>query len=272
MALRAGYYGLKKKFIEKVIGLPAIKSIGSGLALNSSTGELSATGIDVSVVGNPEEAATAGDLTKLQIGSDIFNVPDTTYSNATTSEAGLMSAADKEKLDGLEDVTGNPSGTAAAGDLTKLQIGDDIFNVPDTTYSNATTTEAGLMSADDKTALNGLTTPESISVSEVTGLTAYELSDSATAVYRIGRMVFVRFNLKSLTVDNPPSGQSWIDVIEGLPRPLYNVNLTLVSGKTTGNDAQIFIPNVGANYNLQARGGSPNDVYFVSFSYIAAQP
>ena len=43
MSLRAGYYGLKKMFKDKVINLPAIKSIGSGLTL-SSAGELSATG------------------------------------------------------------------------------------------------------------------------------------------------------------------------------------------------------------------------------------
>ena len=102
MALRAGYYGLKKKLLEKVTGIPAIKSIGSGLALNSSTGELSATGVEVSIEGNPEGEATAGNLTKLQIGNDIFNVPDTTYSNATTENAGLMSAADKTKLNGLD--------------------------------------------------------------------------------------------------------------------------------------------------------------------------
>lgn len=216
MALRSGYKGFKKLINGLKVLRPGVLGIdiGTGLAIGQD-GKLNVTGVDVTVAGNPEEAATAGDL-------------------------------------------------------TKLQIGDDIFNVPDTTYSNATTTEAGLMSASDKTALNGLTTSQSITVSEVTGLTAYELSDSATAVYQIGKMVFVRFNLKSLTEDGAPSGRSWIDVIEGLPRPLYNVNLTLVSGKTTGNDAQIFIPNVGNNYNLQARGGTPNDVYFVLFSYIAA--
>lgn len=44
MALRAGYYGLKKKLLEKVNFLPGIKSIGDGLSLNDTTGVLSAIG------------------------------------------------------------------------------------------------------------------------------------------------------------------------------------------------------------------------------------
>ena len=43
MALRAGYYGIKKKILEKVNALPGIKTIGTGLSL-SSAGVLSATG------------------------------------------------------------------------------------------------------------------------------------------------------------------------------------------------------------------------------------
>lgn len=42
MALRAGYYGIKKKILEKVNALPGIKTIGTGLSL-SSNGVLSAS-------------------------------------------------------------------------------------------------------------------------------------------------------------------------------------------------------------------------------------
>lgn len=42
----------------------------------------------------------------ITIGQDgTINATDTTYENATTTEAGLMSAADKTKLDGLEELT-----------------------------------------------------------------------------------------------------------------------------------------------------------------------
>lgn len=108
MALRAGYYGLKQKLFEKVLGLPAIKSIGDGLSLNSSTGVLSATGGGgTTVVANPEGTATE-DLEKLQVGTDIYGIPEGT------------------------EVTANPSGTATA-DLKKLQVGDTIYGISDTT-------------------------------------------------------------------------------------------------------------------------------------------
>lgn len=75
MALRAGYYGLKKKLLEKVNALPGIKSIGDGLSLNSTTGVLSATGGGgTTVVANPEGEASAN-LTKLEVGETIYGIP-----------------------------------------------------------------------------------------------------------------------------------------------------------------------------------------------------
>ena len=105
MALRAGYYGLKKKLLEKVNALPGIKSIGDGLSLNSNTGVLSATGGGggTTVVANPEEEATT-DLTKLQVESTIYGIPEGT------------------------EVEANPSGTATT-DLTKLQVGSTIYGI-----------------------------------------------------------------------------------------------------------------------------------------------
>ena len=95
MALRAGYFGLKSENVKKVKDLPAITDIGDGLTLADDGTLTSDAG---SVVANPEGSATAGNLTKLKIGENIYNVPDTTYSNATTTTDGLMSASDKVKL------------------------------------------------------------------------------------------------------------------------------------------------------------------------------
>lgn len=135
---------------------------------------------------------------------------DTTYSDATQSAAGLMSAADKTKLDGVatgatantgtitgitmngaskgtsgvvdlgtvvtahQDISGKVSGPASStanhvatyNDATGKVIKDSGFTIgksvpsdakfTDTTYSNATTSAAGLMSAADKTKLNGV--------------------------------------------------------------------------------------------------------------------
>ena len=95
---------------------------------------------------------------------------------ATDTDNGLMSAADKSKLDNIAanannyshptytnkssglykitvDNTGHVSGTSAVSktDITNLGIPGT-----NTTYNNATTSAAGLMSAADKTKLDGI--------------------------------------------------------------------------------------------------------------------
>lgn len=102
---------------------------------------------------------------------------NTTYNNATTSTDGLMSSEDKAKLDSVEANANNYS-LPTASDSTKGGIltgyttsdknyavdvdsnGKAFVNVPwvdtNTTYSNATTSNAGLMSSADKTKLDGI--------------------------------------------------------------------------------------------------------------------
>lgn len=104
---------------------------------------------------------------------------DTTYDAATTSAAGLMSAADKSKLDGIAtgankyehpvihsvDQTGvhfykialNTGGhVKLISEVKKADITALGIPAQDTTYSAATTSAAGLMSAADKTKLDGI--------------------------------------------------------------------------------------------------------------------
>lgn len=101
---------------------------------------------------------------------------DTTYGNATQSSAGLMSAADKVKLDGIQDNANkyvHPGYQARNMGLYKIQVDNlghvDAVNdvqksditalgIPgqDTTYSNASASSAGLMSAADKVKLDGI--------------------------------------------------------------------------------------------------------------------
>ena len=96
---------------------------------------------------------------------------------ATQSTNGLMSAVDKTKLDGIAENANNythPSYTARASGLYKVTVDgtghvsaatavakSDItaLGIPesDTTYSAATTSAEGLMSAADKTKLDGVT-------------------------------------------------------------------------------------------------------------------
>ena len=113
---------------------------------------------------------------KVDSGGKMFVlVPwtDTTYSNATSSAPGLMSSADKSKLDGLNNYTLPTTSASALGGVKvgyttngknyKVQVdgsGNAYVNVPwtdtNTTYNEATTSAAGLMSAADKTKLNSL--------------------------------------------------------------------------------------------------------------------
>lgn len=116
-------------------------------------------------------AATAvqkSDITALGIpGSDT----NTTYSAATQSAAGLMSAADKTKLDGVATganayshptSSGNkhiPSGGSSGQILRWSADGTAAWGADNnTTYSAATQSAAGLMSAADKTKLDGVAT------------------------------------------------------------------------------------------------------------------
>jgi hypothetical protein len=96
---------------------------------------------------------------------------DTTYSNATTSAAGLMSADDKSKLDGVDAGANNytlPTASSTLGGvkttstvtstsgLTATPIIDGVpyYKDTDTTYSAVTQSADGLMSASDKKKLD----------------------------------------------------------------------------------------------------------------------
>ena len=122
-------------------------------------------------------AVTKSDITALGIPAQDTN---TTYTVATTSKDGLMSSEDKTKLDGIAANANNyshPSFTQRAAGLYKVTVNNqghvtnavavtkaDItaLGIPgqdtNTTYSAATTSSAGLMSAADKTKLNGIAT------------------------------------------------------------------------------------------------------------------
>ena len=134
---------------------------------------------------------------------------DTKYSAATSSTAGLMSAADKAKLDGVAtgankyshpgytarssglykitvDSTGHVSAVTAVAkaDITALGIPGQDTN---TTYSDATTSAHGLMTAADKAKLNGIASGATKNASTVKSFTlsasswssgSYKISDS----------------------------------------------------------------------------------------------
>lgn len=88
---------------------------------------------------------TAG--TNVTITNGVISATDTTYNVATTTTDGLMSSADKSKLDGLTNYTAGQNITITNGEISAT----------DTTYDPATTSTNGLMSSADKTKLDGIT-------------------------------------------------------------------------------------------------------------------
>ena len=140
--------------------------------------------------------------TNLSISSGVLSATDTTYSAATTSVAGLMSAADKTKLDGIAAGANAYSlPTAAANTLggvkvgTNLSISNGVLSATDTTYSAATTSAAGLMSAADKTKLNGI----------ATGANAYSLpiaTASALGGIKVGTNLSINASTGVLSATN----------------------------------------------------------------------
>jgi hypothetical protein len=164
--------------------------IGSNVTI--SNGVISVSGANV------KAALGTGSGTSKYLREDGSWVtpPDnnTTYSAATQSAAGLMSAADKTKLDGVatganayslptatSSVLGgvktgtNITNTSGTISLTKANVTNALGYTPpttNTTYGEATTSAAGLMSASDKTKLNGI----------ATGANAYSLPTATNSV------------------------------------------------------------------------------------------
>lgn len=121
-------------------------------------------------LGETSSTAYRGDRGKIAYDhSQKTHAPTTP---ATASATGLMSATDKQKLDGLQNYN-HPAHTAKASGLYKITVDaqghvsaatavakSDItaLGIPaqDTTYSAATASKAGLMSAEDKSKLDDI--------------------------------------------------------------------------------------------------------------------
>ena len=127
-------------------------------ALNSKA---DATATQTALAGK-QNALTAGANITIETVNDALTISatDTTYSEATTLAAGLMSANDKTKLDNVESgaqVNVKPDWSAASGSAAEILNKPSIPN-----YSNATPStngvggSAGLMSAADKEKLDGI--------------------------------------------------------------------------------------------------------------------
>lgn len=121
---------------------------------NDTTYSLSKSGSTITLTGS--------DGTKTSVTDADTN---TTYEVATTSANGLMTSAMVTKLNGVAEGANKYSlPTASASTLggikvgTNLTISSGVLSATDTTYSAATQSTAGLMSAADKKKLDGVAT------------------------------------------------------------------------------------------------------------------
>ena len=109
-------------------------------------------------------APAKGDQAKFLKADGTWGTPEnTTYKEATTSTAGLMSSADKTKLDGIEAGANKTTvdtalSTSSTNPVRNSVVTNALNKKASTSHSHsaATTSTAGFMSASDKTLLNSL--------------------------------------------------------------------------------------------------------------------
>jgi hypothetical protein len=143
-----------------------LDGVEAGAEVNPSGAEI-ASSLDTELGSSDWRTGGAG-VTDLSVAVDGTSVTvesstgdDAVIDAATTTDAGVMSAADKSKLDGIEagaqanpgSATTSVPGLMSATDKTKL---DGIQSGAQVNPGNATTSTSGLMSSTDKTKLDGI--------------------------------------------------------------------------------------------------------------------
>lgn len=177
-----------KAALDNKAGLSVATSTANGLMSSTDKSKLDgiAAGAEVNqnayskiTVGTTEIAATSKtDNITIVAGNNVTLTPDasnkkytisakdTTYPTASASANGLMSKEDKAKLDGISaEANKYELPTASNTILGGIKVGTNlsidtngVLSAKDTTYDNATTTDAGLMSGADKKKLDGIAT------------------------------------------------------------------------------------------------------------------
>ena len=171
----------------------------SGTTINNSGVRNIATGssngtLNVNINGTSSDIAVKGLGSAAYSATTAFATASHSHNNSTTTAAGFMSAADKQKLDGIANNANNYSLPIASSTTlggikigTNLSITNGVLSATDTTYSNATTTTAGLMSSSDKSKLDGLNASNYTSSSI---LPNYESNSEIKTKYRVSKKDF----------------------------------------------------------------------------------
>ena len=178
--------GHVKSYVAETVTVPnaTVTTTAAGLMSAADKSKLD----NIASGANKYELPTAatGTLGGIKVGTNlsinsagVLSATDTTYGNATTAAAGLMSASDKSKLDSIaSEANKYVLPTAATGTLGGIKVGTNlsinasgVLSATDTTYGNATTSAAGLMSAADKSKLDNI----------ASGANKYELKPATTS-------------------------------------------------------------------------------------------
>lgn len=207
----------EKKYLDKT-GLTYLWSKITALFHPFTGAEIDKDGVQGEV---PQPKKATQDYNKFLKGDGTWATPENTeYSEATQSAAGLMSATDKTNLDNAvsklsgiangAEVNQNAFSTVKVGttslsadtktDTLTITAGDHITLTPTessdsfsiaASFADATQTASGLMSSDDKTKLDGLST------SQVTGV-----KGNSETNYRTGQVNITAANIGLGNVDN----------------------------------------------------------------------
>ena len=188
---------------------------------------------------------------------------------ATTTMAGLMSAADKTKLNGIEEgatnythpsynsTTGTPSADQSpsfGGTFTVNQISSDstghvsantsrTITIPDAT---ATTSSAGLMSAADKTKLDGLASNVYGVCGTAAGTAAKTVTPSNTNwALNIGAMAIIKFTYANTATS------ATLNINSTGAKAIYYEGAAIASGVIEAGDTCVFVY-TGSNWLLIA--------------------
>ena len=163
------------------------------------------------------DSARRGDVARYDAADSRWEFEgslDTVYSAATGAASGLMSAADKTKLDGVAAgaqvnpgaATGSDAGLMSAADKAKLDL---IEARAQRNPGAATTTESGLMTPADRLKLGGIDTGAQVNPGAATD-TADGLMSAADKAKLDGVAAGAEANVQVDFGDNDPSSLSHI--------------------------------------------------------------
>ena len=174
-------------------------------------------------------AVAKADITALGIPAQ-----DTTYSNMAAATA---SAAGKAGL----------VPAPAAGKQASFLRGDGSWVVPEnTTYADATTSTHGLMSAADKTKLNGVATGAQVNKIEIVKVNGTALTPDSSKAVNVDLTAYAKSADVTKEIASAVSGVTQIDysVVESLPSTGKKGIIYLVANSDSGNniyDEYIYI-------------------------------